>query len=94
MSELQPVTLITGASAGIGAELAKVFARNGHMLALVARREAQLAALADDIAATGRQRPHIVPTDLALTNAGDRLAEALRAAASSPTSSSTMPASG
>ena len=39
MSELQPVTLITGASAGIGAELAKVFARNGHMLALVARRE-------------------------------------------------------
>ena len=30
MSGLQPVTVITGASAGIGAELARVFARNGH----------------------------------------------------------------
>ena len=32
------VTLITGASAGIGAELARVFAGNGHRVALVARR--------------------------------------------------------
>jgi short-subunit dehydrogenase len=29
------VTLITGASAGIGAELARVFASKGHRLALV-----------------------------------------------------------
>ena len=28
------VTIITGASAGIGAELARVFARNGHPLVL------------------------------------------------------------
>ena len=39
MSDLQPVTVITGASAGIGAALARVFARNGHAVALVARRE-------------------------------------------------------
>ena len=54
MSELRPVTVITGASAGIGVELARVFARNGHELALVARRAERLNALADEIAATGR----------------------------------------
>ena len=33
-----PVTLITGASSGIGAELARVFAAHKHRVALVARR--------------------------------------------------------
>ena len=57
MTERRPVTLITGASAGIGAALAHVFARNGHDLLLVARREQRLAELADEIAAQGRPRP-------------------------------------
>jgi short-subunit dehydrogenase len=70
--------LITGASAGIGAELAKVFARNGHELALVARREVQLASLADEIAAAGAPRPHIIPLDLGRPEAGSWLAEGLR----------------
>jgi short-subunit dehydrogenase len=78
MPALQPVTLITGASAGIGAALARVFARNGHELALVARREPHLASLADEIAATSRPRPHIVPIDLGPPGAADRLAEELR----------------
>jgi short-subunit dehydrogenase len=61
---VRPVTLITGASAGIGAELARVFAARGHELALVARREDRLAALADEIAASGRPRPALLKADL------------------------------
>ena len=49
MSGLRPITVITGASAGIGVELARIFARNGHELVLVARRQDRLEALADEI---------------------------------------------
>ena len=41
--------LITGASAGIGQHLAREFARNGHDLVLVARREAPMQKLADEL---------------------------------------------
>ena len=61
---LRPVTVITGASAGIGAELARVFARNGHELALVARRDARLNSLADEIAANGKMRPIVIAANL------------------------------
>ena len=47
---MTPVTLITGASAGIGTELARVFASHGHVLVLVARREQRLNELAVEIA--------------------------------------------
>jgi len=59
-----PVTLITGASAGIGGELARGFAAHGHALVLVARREDRLNALADEIAALGRPRPAVLALDL------------------------------
>jgi Short-chain dehydrogenases of various substrate specificities len=41
--------LITGASSGIGYELAKLFARDGHDVVLVARGEEKLAAVADEL---------------------------------------------
>jgi len=61
---VKPVTLITGASSGIGAELARVFAAHGHELVLVARREDRLNALAGEIAASGRPRPSVLAADL------------------------------
>lgn len=74
------VTLITGASAGIGAEFARVFASNGHRVVLVARRVERLNALAGEITAAGGKAPIVIPCDLALPDSGDRIAEALTAA--------------
>ncbi len=59
------VTLITGASGGIGADLARVFAKNGHDLALVARSRGKLEMLADEIASAGRPKPLIFALDIA-----------------------------
>jgi len=61
---MKPITLLTGASSGIGAELARVFAMHGHELVLVARREDRLNALADEIAKAGRPRPVVLAADL------------------------------
>ena len=74
------VTLVTGASAGIGAELARVFAANGHRLALTARREDRLAALAREIVGKGGLEPIIIPCDLTAPDAGDTIVAALTAA--------------
>jgi short-subunit dehydrogenase len=73
------VTLITGASAGIGTELARVFAAKGHRLALVARRADRLAALAGEITAKGGAAPIVIACDLEQPDSGDRIAETLSA---------------
>ena len=75
--EKRPVTLITGASAGIGAALAHEFAAHGHELVLVARREQALDALADAIAAKGLARPTVLPVDLRRDDAAQAIAAAL-----------------
>ena len=81
---MRPVTLITGASSGIGAELAHVFAEHGHELVLTARREAELEALAGAIAAAGHARPLVLPLDLVQRDAVARLAAALTASGVEP----------
>jgi short-subunit dehydrogenase len=73
------VTLITGASAGIGTELARVFASNGHRVALVARRADRLATLAGEITAAGGPAPIVIVCDLGQPDAGDKIAAALAA---------------
>jgi hypothetical protein len=71
------VTLITGASSGIGAELARVFAANGHRVAIVARRAERLTALACQIRAAGGVEPIVIPCDLTAPEACDRIAAAI-----------------
>lgn len=71
------VALITGSSSGIGVELAKVFASNGHRVALVARREDLLFNLSKELTALGYSSPILIPCDLRAPNSVDRIAAAL-----------------
>jgi len=72
---MRPVVLITGASSGIGAALARIFAANRHDLALVSLPDEQLDKLADELKAT--TRPLTVAMDLTDRDAGQRLADTL-----------------
>lgn len=74
------LTLITGASDGIGAEFARLMAARGHDLALCARRLDRLEALADEIARQGRPRPLVFALDLGDPAGPEHLAAALAAA--------------
>jgi short-subunit dehydrogenase len=84
MTDRKPVTLITGASAGIGVALADKFADHGHRLVLVARRAPQLKALADRIAERGQVRPTVLAIDLARSDATALIEDELRAASLEP----------
>ena len=68
------VIVVTGASKGIGAELARQWAREGARLALAARDEAALRAVAAECAALGGQAEAIV-TDVAVEDDCRRLVE-------------------
>ena len=56
--------LVTGASSGIGAEFARQLAERGHGVALVARREERLRALAGDLRARHGVRAEVFACDL------------------------------
>jgi short-subunit dehydrogenase len=65
--------LITGASSGIGAAFAEVFAAEGFDLVITARREDRLRTLATSLAERYRCRVHMVVADLAAVDASVRL---------------------
>jgi uncharacterized protein len=72
--------LITGASSGIGLELARLFAGGGSDLVLVARSETRLRELAGELEAGHGIRCHIHPADLASPGAPTGIQRALEQA--------------
>lgn len=60
-----PRALITGASAGLGAQYAEQLAKTGYDLVLVARDEARLQSLADTLSSTFGRTCDVLPADLA-----------------------------
>jgi hypothetical protein len=66
----KPATLITGASAGLGAEFARQCARRGETLVLVARRRERLEALAAEVG-----NAHVIAADLEASGTATTLLE-------------------
>ena len=66
--------LVTGASSGIGAEIARQLARRGHALVLAARRSERLEDLASELASAHGIRSESVAVDLIDPSARDALA--------------------
>lgn len=67
------LALITGASAGLGTHFARLFAADGHDVALVARRADRLEALAAEIQKAHSVTAHVMAADLADPDTPQRL---------------------
>jgi short-subunit dehydrogenase len=74
---LAETVLITGASSGIGRELARLFAADGARLVLVARSQDRLRELAAELAANHGAEAHVVPADLSRLASPGEVVEAL-----------------
>ncbi len=64
--------LVTGASSGIGVEIARELAARGHGLTLVARREERLRELATELARRTGIRAEVIAADLSEPPAATR----------------------
>ncbi len=69
--------LVTGASSGIGAELARGLAARGHGVTLVARREDRLIELAEELSDAHGVRTETVAADVSEQRGRDQLADEL-----------------
>jgi short-subunit dehydrogenase len=79
VSATRPVALVTGASGGIGLELARLCAKGGHDLILVARRQDKLEEVAKYLSGMYRIRAEVIVADLARPEApAEVVAEAER----------------
>jgi short-subunit dehydrogenase len=74
----RPTALITGASGGIGLDLARLFAGDGSDVVLVARNEAKLREIAAEIENANGVSAHVIVADLALPEAAQRVVDVLR----------------
>jgi len=74
--------LITGATSGIGYELAKRFARDGHALVLVARSRDRLEEIGKELGRPsvrpGHRAPMLIPKDLSRPGAAEEIFDELR----------------
>jgi short-subunit dehydrogenase len=70
--------LVTGASAGIGAELARAFAAQGVSCVLTARREDLLRSLASELESQHGVRTRVVAADLTAADGPERLLAAVK----------------
>jgi len=77
--QARKLALVTGASGGIGYELAVILARHGHDLVLVARRADKLAALAERLELDHGIRARVIARDLARPEAVAEIHETLAA---------------
>ncbi len=71
----RPVALVTGASAGLGKVFAERLAASGHDLAIVARDEARLRALGEDLSKRHGARVEVLVADLVNGAAREAVAE-------------------
>lgn len=74
----QAPVVITGASSGIGTELARGLARRGYPLVLVARRKERLDELAEEVGSQYSVGAEVQPLDLSDADARQQLSERLR----------------
>lgn len=79
MAGERKTALITGASSGIGAELARLHAEQGGDLIVVARRQEKLESLKSELEAAHGVTVHILPKDLARAQAPQEVYDEVRA---------------